>query len=796
MPSSSRLSHRPKPKVGGGSCPAAAVRPAARCGPSGARRTPGQRWQRSVAQCGGRQTAHGILSGASPHPPKPAVAVGTYFRVCERCGFVPDPRTISDLVERSALLLDLRLCGREALEASCQLLREAPSGIRQVVLCDGLVSLGSDPAYRERVEAQRRRRQQPGALAAPALRLLVNALAAFVDVRGTQVSALDLAGVPLGHELPCLLNPLATSLRSCRTRSLQWLSLSGCRLHDRGLSMLLPWLAGPENAVPSLQALLLARNGLVDVHLVDALLRARARLCFERRAAPLQLLDLSGNPRLCEPMLTAPRLSAAPGPQRCRGGDRSVSRMGACTRSRGRCTALTSTLARALAEGLPLQVLRLQHMHLRDDSLQPLLRLLQAEARRCLLSAGTMAGASGFCLQQLDLHGNPLSPVLQEAAADAVQMLVSIRLHAFNGFALQGKDDVAAPAKEEAQESAQHVDAATQVQVVMLEPDEVLPESPQQLMQSQQARLVRSSSQPEFQHTPLELELLVRDAISDVGEVEAEEEEDDGWLRSREAFLLQRAEDQRKFRVAAKAFAFRTPIQQISAAPPAQASESCSDSSVAPFAEAHEDTPITIAGTLGICEAQTWVRQCLLDELREGIDGSWAGGYERSTSLQSEQVEPAHVQPLAPAAVATPWPLQQACGLALPRLWEGFDLGPLSAASSLNAGEAAEADRLLAERLGALRSDVLGALAVRHDEEPEGPQICVSHGEELLCMNFGENLPPQLGELADARLDDMHREALSQLCDRMVARGLLPDVDSHTGDCEQLTPKQLHRTIV
>lgn len=428
-------------------------------------------------------------------------------------------------------------------------------------------------------------------------------------------------------------------------------------------------------------------------------------------------------------------------------------------------------------------------MHLGDDSLQPLLCLLQTEARRCLLSAGLMAGASGFCLQQLDLRGNPLSPAMQEAAADAVQMLASIRLHAFDGSALQAQDDVAAPAKEKEKESAQHVDAATQVQVELPEPDELLLESPPQKLQSSQPRLVRSSSQPAFQHTPLELELLARDAISDVGEVEAEEEEEESWPRSHEAFLLQRVEDQRKFRLAAKALAFRKPVQQVIAVPLAQASESCSDSSFAPSVEAHEGTPITIAGTLGICEAQTWVRQFLLDELREGLPGSGAGGSTHSPSLQSEQIESAHVQPSVPAAVATPWPLKQGCGIALHRPWEGSDLGPLSATSSLDASEAAEADSLLAERLGALRSDVLGALAVRREEEAEGPQFHASHCEELLCMNSGENLPPQLGELADARLDDLHREALSQLCDRMIAQGLLPGLDGQTGDCEQLTPK-------
>ena len=44
-----------------------------------------------------------------------------------------------------------------------------------------------------------------------------------------------------------------------------------------------------------LEALTLSWNCLSDVRLVETLLRARARLCYEGRVAALQLLDLSGN---------------------------------------------------------------------------------------------------------------------------------------------------------------------------------------------------------------------------------------------------------------------------------------------------------------------------------------------------------------------------------------------------------------------------------------------------------------------------------------------------------------------
>jgi len=220
-------------------------------------------------------------------------AAAFYARVCHRCGETPLAKVAADLATRGALVLDLRLCSCEALSPICVLLREAPGGIQEVVLRDGLSSLGTNPMYRARVDVHRRR--HAGALQGASLRLLVTALSSFLAVRGSRLQVLDLSGAPLGKEPHSLLMPLARALRSCRTAEMKWLGLSGCHLGDRGLALLLPWLAGAENLIPHLQALLLGWNKLTDLRLVGALVRARAQLCSQRRAVPLQLLDLSGN---------------------------------------------------------------------------------------------------------------------------------------------------------------------------------------------------------------------------------------------------------------------------------------------------------------------------------------------------------------------------------------------------------------------------------------------------------------------------------------------------------------------
>ncbi|CAK0867982.1 unnamed protein product, partial [Prorocentrum cordatum] len=265
--------------------------------------------------------------GPSPPPPRaagaavrrarggggePAGPARTYLRACARLGCAPSAGLAEDLAARSALIVDLRTCDAGTLAAVRAVLGEASAnGLRQVVLMDGITSLGSDPAYQRLVEA-RRRRACRGSLGAPALRALAASLGPFLAGRGRGLVVLDLAGAPLGRERPGAFGPIVAGLREGRGRQLQWLGLGGCLIGDAGLAALLPWLAGRGCPAPSLEALVLARNGLTDVCLVRALLRSRARLFAQHRAAPLRLLDLSGNPRLGDQALSAPGSGVPP----------------------------------------------------------------------------------------------------------------------------------------------------------------------------------------------------------------------------------------------------------------------------------------------------------------------------------------------------------------------------------------------------------------------------------------------------------------------------------------------------
>lgn len=222
---------------------------------------------------------------------------------------------------------------------------------------------------------------------------------------------------------------------------------------------------------------------------------------------------------------------------------------------------LVSAVACALAEGLPLRVLRLQKMRLGDDALHPLLRLMQAEARRCLASGGALAGASGFCLEELDLAGNPLSPALHAAAADALQLLLSIRCHAWDGghaTASDGTSVAKAPASAERPPPKLHTDASAQA-------PSAAPSEAASLQPLPRRRLRRSRSEPCLASRPFELELLIRDAVSDAGEDPSggahtdEYEDEPDWVRSHVSFRLRRAEDHRGFRRAAAALASRKP---------------------------------------------------------------------------------------------------------------------------------------------------------------------------------------------------------------------------------------------
>lgn len=510
-------------------------------------------------------------------------ASSVYVRACLRCGCTPVPEIARNLSEQGAIVVDLRLCHSRSLAAVCATLRDVPSGITQVVFRDGQHFSKTDAAYQKNAAARRQRGD--GALDIASLRLLMTALTVFLAAQGCNLEVLDLAGVPLGSELTSLLAPLAAALLDCRTVQLRCLNLTRCRLGDRGLALLLPWLAGIHNHIPRLQALVLAGNRFADNRLVEALLRARARLCYEHRAAPLCLLDLSGNPELVS---TTHTVSSKRGRNVKSANHRQHG-------SGGNSTALAKSLACAMAEGLPLQVLRLQHLKLTDQALAPLLRLFQAEARRSIGSCGSLATASGFCLEELDVSFNPLTSELEMALLDSLQLLSTIR----------SKDsylDGPAPSANEVPNSH----GLTSHNTPAPSPPCLAPSSS------------RAQSEPGSTLEGRRFDVLERDTISEGGGVGDEGEDELVELGlaarptslSREAFILRRAQDQWKFRRAATELARRRPRRLPLAVPAVDLG-------------VNEYRQISIAsGPAGPRGSQLVVRQAILEMLQNPPDGS------------------------------------------------------------------------------------------------------------------------------------------------------------------------------
>lgn len=514
-----------------------------------------------------------------------------YVRSCGRCACAPAPEVAADLADHGALNIDLRLCTRETFAAVCAFLRECPNGVRHAVLRDGLAILGSDQQYRKYAEVHRRRHQE-GALEAAPLRLLVTALAAFLTACGGRLEVLDFAGIPFGSNLNSLLMPIASALRGCRTRALRWLGLGHCRLGDKGLGMLLHWLAGAQNSAPHLEVLVLAWNGLTDLRLVDALLRARAQFCFEARASPLRMLDLSGNRRLSGQAPPPPKAVHLPS---WRGRPSS----GAAPRGarqpaqlRARHGALVRSIACAIAEGLPLREIRLRHMHLDEDALRPMLRLMESETQRCLSSNGKLAGYSGFCLEELDLTGNSLSPSLEETLAGGLEMLRKIR-----DQLLTRPIDASADQEEDAEEEDAEEREAQQNREEM-----------QQIVGNSRRRAVSEPSRS----SSLMLEddeIIIREALSE-GENEAEKSDEEFDELDHCTFLLRRAEDRRNFWAAAAMHTRRLARREANRG--GRAIE------MLPWHQLREEPAFAIANDVGVESACSLVRQTVLAELRTG----------------------------------------------------------------------------------------------------------------------------------------------------------------------------------
>eukprot|EP00435_Cladocopium_sp_Y103_P039977 s111_g10.t2 len=294
-----------------------------------------------------------------------------------------------------------RLCPREPIRAGCL---GQVAGF-QIVLRDGMRCFCQDMAYRKHAAAKDRQFGKY-ALNTSHLRMLMTALSVFLTARGQKVWILDLEGVPLGKQLSSLLAPLAATLTEAGARHLQWLNLSGCGIADRGLALLLPSLGNSGKVLlPELEAILLAENKLSDVQLVIHLLRSRTWLCMNGKATSLRLLDLSRNPRLVTDVTER------------------MTNLG--TRFRG--DTLMLSISRFLAEGLPLQVLRLKDLKLRNDDILPLLKLLGAEADGFAMGANNEGPACQTCLEEVDLTGNFCSAELQAEVVDVINLLKQLR---------------------------------------------------------------------------------------------------------------------------------------------------------------------------------------------------------------------------------------------------------------------------------------------------------------------------------------------------------------------------------
>lgn len=344
-----------------------------------------------------------------------------YARACLRLGRRPAPDVELDLREHGALVLDMQLC--RDLEPLLVFLREAPPGIHQVVLYNGLLFFGADENYNVKLSAAEHR--TPGSIVRDQvqLRRLVAALSVFCSVRGSDLAVLELSGLPIGrHDHQAL----TASLGRCLTPlpSLQRLHLAGCALQDQGLKALLPQLT---NGLPKLSHLSLAKNSLRDVRLVARLLQSRAEAQRRRLVVPFSILDLSQNPSLGA-LKSGKATFKSTSPRRAWDTRRNVrpERRSGRREQQGQMhppnrEPLLRVLCQAIRAGLMIKTLRLRSMQLGRDDLRPLLQLLSREI------AHHKAGFSrDFPLAEVSLEGNHLEPEFPAAVSNALGQLSTI----------------------------------------------------------------------------------------------------------------------------------------------------------------------------------------------------------------------------------------------------------------------------------------------------------------------------------------------------------------------------------
>lgn len=341
-----------------------------------------------------------------------------YAKVCERFEKKPSPDIVCGLAEQGCLRADLQLC--EEADAIPHFFREAPLGVRHIVLYDGLQFFGADGFYKERLRviAQRSRPSVPTLADSRWRRSLAYALGAFAEKRGLGVESLELTGLQLGQQAHAL-SPLAYAVSGMT--HLQRLHLAGCNLQDTGFSLLVPHLV---RRLPRLTHLSIAANYLHDLHPIVAFLRARTRQQRKRAAAPLEILDLSQNPRLGAHTVrqrTARRRPPKPcgmaGGAAAPGVDSwapTAPQFWASAPEEMR-EALLEAICDVLREGLVLRTLRLRCMSLSREDLRPLLQMLSLQVKQ--VKFGYVVRRP---LEDVSLEGNPLEPEVPRAIAQAL----------------------------------------------------------------------------------------------------------------------------------------------------------------------------------------------------------------------------------------------------------------------------------------------------------------------------------------------------------------------------------------
>mmetsp|Transcript_54574 Transcript_54574/g.127619 ORF Transcript_54574/g.127619 Transcript_54574/m.127619 type:complete len:526 (-) Transcript_54574:5-1582(-) len=345
-----------------------------------------------------------------------------YHRVCDRLGLQPSGEVNEQLSQLGAVVVDVPHCPSRFFEATCLFLREAPAGVREVVVCAGKAG-GWDSCQKcgrhgtpsrgasrhgafpkPTVATSHQRMRDMMALEHSRLFGLCSALLAFTSIRSSTFRVLDFHEVALG---PCAGQPpgAVATLSSCldMAKGLQRLTMRGCRLDDAAFELLLPRLS---TGLQRLQELDLAQNALHDHRMLSKFLTTRASMQQKLRVPPLAVLDLS-----CNPALGAVRLKPKASAHRC------VAE--AMQKPRYSREALIRVVSDAFKGGLQLEVLLLQSMELSRNDIKPLLQLLKTEVKTLQITREQPS----VSLRSVRLEDNPLEADFTDVIEQALLWL-------------------------------------------------------------------------------------------------------------------------------------------------------------------------------------------------------------------------------------------------------------------------------------------------------------------------------------------------------------------------------------